>query len=61
MSNKDWLSEFNYKAIINLLETAASTLREGQDVENTPLEKYKVKNMVNKLTEQLNLLIEEEK
>lgn len=64
MSNKDWLSDFNYIAIINLLKAAVSTLAHGQDnyagIKRMQLEKDKVKNIVDKLTKQLNSLIEEE-
>lgn len=65
MSNEDWLSGFNYIAIINLLKAAASTLENGQlnyaGNRRMNWEKDEVKNIVDKLTKQLNLLIEEEK
>ena len=63
MSNSEWLSNLDYTAIISLLKTAASTLENGvvSGNEHAPLRKNEVKNIVNKLTEQLNLLIEEEK
>lgn len=66
MSNKDSLISFNYIAIVNLLKTAVSTLERGYDgrefggSQNEHLGKNEVKHIVNKLTQQLNLLIEEE-
>ena len=65
MSDKEWLSNFNYIAIINLLKAAISTLEKGQinyvGSGRMNWEKNEVKNIVDKLTKQLNLLIEEEK
>ena len=65
MSNEDELSGFNYIAIINLLKAAASTLENGQlnyaGAGRVHWGKNEVKNIVDKLTKQLNLLIEEEK
>ena len=68
MTNKEYLNNFDYEAIINLLKTATQTLEKGVTIIDefegefhNPVEKSEVKKIVSKLTEQLNLLIEEKK